>query len=241
MKMPSVLQNLLTNKLVLNIVCVLSALNIIGYLAMGKITAALFFIVLAILITQFNKNMIIVLGVPLILVNLFVAKEYSFVEGMEGNSDKSSDSSDSKAMKPEHKDALKKAIANKKDNGTVVMTPLDATDTTEPFGINKDDKTKKGKKHSIDYASTVEEAYDNLNSILGGDGIKNLTADTQNLMKQQMELAESMKGMGGVIEGLGPMMDKAKQMMEGLSDSKGGMGGDIAAMMQKMNLSGKKE
>ena len=61
MKMPSVLQNLLTNKLVLNIVCVLSALNIIGYLAMGKITAILFFIVLAILITQFNKNMIIVL------------------------------------------------------------------------------------------------------------------------------------------------------------------------------------
>jgi hypothetical protein len=65
--MPGVLQNLLTNKIVLNIVCVLSALNIIGYLAMGKITAILFFIVLAILITQFNKNMIIVLGVPLIL------------------------------------------------------------------------------------------------------------------------------------------------------------------------------
>jgi hypothetical protein len=232
--MPSVLQNLLTNKLVLNIVCVLSALNIIGYLAMGKITATLFFIVLAILITQFNKNMIIVLGVPLILVNLFVAKEYSFVEGMEGNTD----SSDSKAMKPEHKDALKKAAANKKDNGTPVMTPLDVT--AEPFGTNKDDKTKKGKKHSIDYASTVEEAYDNLNSILGGDGIKNLTADTQNLMKQQMELAESMKGMGGMIKGLEPMMNQAKAMMEGMSDSKGGMG-DIMAMAQKMGLNGKKE
>jgi len=234
--MPSVLQNLLTNKLVLNIVCVLSALNIIGYLAMGKITATLFFIVLAILITQFNKNMIIVLGVPLILVNLFVAKEYSFVEGMEGNTN----SSDSTAMKPEHKDALKKAVANKKDNGTPVMTPLDATDSTEPFGTNKDDKTKKGKKHSIDYASTVEEAYDNLSNVLGGDGIKNLTADTQNLMKQQMELAESMKGMGGMIKGLGPMMDKAKTMMEGMSDSKGGMG-DIMAMAQKMGLNGKKE
>jgi len=238
--MPSVLQNLLTNKLVLNIVCVLSALNIIGYLAMGKITAILFFIVLAILITQFNKNMIIVLGVPLILVNLFVAKEYSFVEGMEGNSDKTSASSDT-AMKPEHKAALKKAVANKKDNQTPVMTPLDATDTTEPFGTNKDDKTKKGKKHSIDYASTIEEAYDNLNSVLGGDGIKNLTDDTRNLMKQQMELAKSMEGMGGMIEGLVPMMDKAKSMMDGLSDGKGGMGGDIMAMMQKMNINGKKE
>jgi hypothetical protein len=83
MKIPHVLHNLLTNKIVLNVVCVLSALNLIGYLAMGKMTAILFFIVLAILITQFNKNMIIVLGVPLILVNLFVAKGYSFVEGME--------------------------------------------------------------------------------------------------------------------------------------------------------------
>jgi hypothetical protein len=233
MKMPSVLQNLLTNKLVLNIVCVLSALNIIGYLAMGKITAILFFIVLAILITQFNKNMIIVLGVPLILVNLFVAKEYSFIEGMEGNTGKTD-------MKPEHEKALKKAAANKKDNQAPVMGPLEATDNAEPFGTNKDDKTKKGKKHSIDYASTVEEAYDNLNSILGGDGIKNLTADTQNLMKQQMELAESMKGMGGMIKGLEPMMNQAKVMMEGMSDSKGGMG-DIMAMAQKMGLNGKKE
>lgn len=240
MKIPSVLQNLLTNKLVLNIVCVLSALNIIGYLAMGKITAILFFIVLAILITQFNKNMIIVLGVPLILVNLFVAKEYSFIEGMEGNSDTTSASSESTDMKPEHKDALKKAIANKKENQAPVTGPLDATDTAEPFGTNKDDKTKKGKKHSIDYASTVEEAYDNLNSILGGDGIKNLTADTQKLVSQQMELAESMKGMGSMIDGLGPMMNQAKSMMEGMSDSKGGMG-NIMEMMNKMSNSVKKE
>ena len=58
MKLPHVLQNLLTNKIVLNIVCVLSALNMIGYLVTNNLTAILFFIVLAILIVQFNKNMI---------------------------------------------------------------------------------------------------------------------------------------------------------------------------------------
>ena len=40
----------------------------------------------------------------------------------------------------------------------------------------------------IDYASTIEDAYDDLNKILGSDGIKRLTDDTQGLMKQQMEL-----------------------------------------------------
>jgi hypothetical protein len=44
---------------------------------------------------------------------------------------------------------------------------------------------KKGGSNRIDYASTLEEAYDNLDSILGGDGIKNLTNDTQKLMSKQ--------------------------------------------------------
>lgn len=239
MKIPSVLQNLLTNKIVLNIVCVLSALNIIGYLAMGKINAILFFIVLAILITQFNKNMIIVLGVPLILVNLLVAKEYSFVEGMETNSD-TAKTSDSKAMTSEKTDALKKiAKQDTKTSGGTVMTPLEPSqDTTEEsFEVGR--AKRRGAGPQIDYAATVEDAYDNLNSILGGDGIQKLTGDTQQLMKQQMQLAESMTAMKPMIESLGPMMDQAKTMMSGMGDNKGM--GDLLAMASKMGIGGKKE
>ena len=44
----------------------------------------LFFIVLAVLVRYFSKNMIIVLGVPLILVNLFHLNNNSYqIEGME--------------------------------------------------------------------------------------------------------------------------------------------------------------
>ena len=249
--MPSVLQNLLTNKIVLNIVCVLSALNLIGYLAMGKITAILFFIVLAILITQFNKNMIIVLGVPLILVNLFVAKGYSFVEGMEDNTTtttttSSSGNSDSTAMTPEKTGALKKVAQkaqDKKTSGGTVMTPLETTqDTTQD--TNKDSfevgrAKRRGAGPQIDYAATVEDAYDNLNSILGGEGIQKLTGDTQKLMKQQMQLAESMQAMKPMIDSLGPMMDQAKGMMSGLGDNKGM--GDLMAMAGKLGIGGKKE
>ena len=197
MKIPSVLHNLLTNKIVLNIVCVLSALNLIGYLAMGKITAILFFIVLAILITQFNKNMVIVLGVPLILVNLFVSNEYSFIEGAEtmggdsGATTSSSGSSDSTAMTPEKTDALKniaeKTSQDKKSGQGLPITPLEPT-TEESFEVGR--AKRRGAGPQIDYAATVEDAYDNLNSILGGEGIQKLTGDTQNLMKQQMQLAK---------------------------------------------------
>ena len=248
MKIPSVLQNLLTNKIVLNVVCILSALNLIGYLAMGKITAILFFIVLAILITQFNKNMIIVLGVPLILVNLFVAKGYSFVEGMETNSDtttKSSGTSDTPAMTQDQKDALKsvakQAAQDKKSGQGLPITPIDpslsqdTTNTSEPFGVNQADK-KRSSGHSIDYATTVEEAYDNLNSILGGEGIQKLTADSQKLMKQQMQLAASLKNIEPMVESLAPMMKQAQDMMNGIGGNDGM--GNIMDMAKKMGLGG---
>ena len=49
MKTPSVLKNLLTNKIVLNVVTIIAFLNMIGYLITGKITPVLFFIVLGML------------------------------------------------------------------------------------------------------------------------------------------------------------------------------------------------
>jgi len=65
---------------------------------------------------------------------------------------------------------------------------------------------KKGSR--IDYAATVEDAYADLNKILGGDGIKNLTSDTQRLMEQQTQLADAMKGMS-------PLLEQAKSMLQG--------------------------
>ncbi len=251
MKIPSVLHNLLTNKIVLNVVCVLSALNLIGYLAMGKITAILFFIVLAILITQFNKNMIIVLGVPLILVNLFVAKGYSFVEGAETmggdngttTSTSSNTNDDSTAMTPEKTGALKKVAQkaqDKKTAGGTVMTPLEPTPVTNQDSFEVGRAKRRGAGPQIDYAATVEDAYDNLNSILGGEGIQKLTGDTQKLMQQQMQLAESMQAMEPMIKSLGPMMDQAKTMMNGIGGENGGMG-DLMAMAGKLGIGGKKE
>ena len=73
----------------------------------------------------------------------------------------------------------------------------------------------------IDYAATVEDAYGDLNKILGGDGIKSLTKDTQNLMSQQLQLADAMKSMG-------PMLESAKSMLDGFDMGNLGKLGDFA-------------
>ena len=60
MKFNAVVYNFLTNKLVLNVVSFIALLNVIGYAVMGKFNNVLFFIVLAILVKYFSKNMIII-------------------------------------------------------------------------------------------------------------------------------------------------------------------------------------
>jgi hypothetical protein len=62
----------------------------------------------------------------------------------------------------------------------------------------------------IDYTSTIEGAYDNLDKILGSDGITKLTGDTQKLMEQQQKLFESMQSMA-------PMIENAKGMLDGFN------------------------
>ena len=125
------------------------------------------------------------------------------------------------------------------------MTPLDSTtDSTtdtmdESFEVGR--AKRRGAGPQIDYASTVEDAYDNLNSILGGEGIQKLTADSQKLMKQQMELAKSMKAIEPMVASLEPMMLQAQEMMKGMGGENGaGMQG-LMEMAQKMGLGGKKE
>ena len=213
MKLSHVLQKLLANKTVLNIVAGLSAFNIIGYLVLGKLTAVLFFIVLAILITHFSKNMIVVLGVPLILVNLFVVSGvFNTIEGNEVMGPK-------KEEQPKEKieEAKEKPDAEKQTEEKKIETVKDKK-TDESFEVGR--AKRRGAGNQIDYASTVEDAYDQLNSILGSDGIKSLTADTQKLMKQQMDLAKSMESVGPMIEGLGPMMKQAQDLLGGM-DGKG--------------------
>ena len=219
MNLNSTVSKILTNKWVLNIVSILAFLNVIGYMVMGNFNNVLFFIVLAGLVRYFSKNMIIILGVPLVIVNLFAMNQtYYNVEGMENK-------------KEEVKEEVEKD--NNTQEPTVEEDPVvssNVTDEKSGFEVGR----KKNASSKIDYAATIEDAYDDLNKILGSDGIKNLTEDTQRLMKQQMQLAESMKSMAPMVEKMLPMAEKAKEMMSSMDKDGNGMGG-LLDMAKKMS------
>jgi hypothetical protein len=191
--------------------------------------------------------MIIVLGTPLVIVNLFSMRN-GLMEGFKDGETASTSATDNtkddkknvddKKMDDKKKDDTKKDDTKKPadsqmmsgDNSGVVSAASVKKDSFE-VGRSKNGGSK------IDYASTIEDAYDDLNKILGSDGIKRLTSDTQGLMKQQMQLAESMEGMKPLVEGMLPLIDKMKGMMEGMDGNGEGGLDSIMEMANKLTKS----
>ena len=79
----------------------------------------------------------------------------------------------------------------------------------------------------LDYASTMEAAYDNLDKMLGGDGIKQLTSDTQKLMAQQQQLFNTMNQMA-------PMLESAQNMLQGFDFKSLG---NLSGLAQQLGVS----
>jgi hypothetical protein len=188
----------LVNPLALKVVSAIAVINFLGYLILGNTNAVIYFLLLGLIVSYFSKNMILILGVPVILVNLFAAGKKT-AEGFKGGK--------------EGADTMKKE--EDKDTDMKEEKPKVA----EKFEVGR----KKGKgSYDIDYASTVEDAYDELNKIIGSDGIQRLTKDTQGLMKQQMELTKAMKDMGPMVDKIEPMMGQLQSMMQGMKNMTGG-------------------
>jgi hypothetical protein len=221
MKVSSTVSKILTNKLVLNIVSIIALLNVIGYMMMGNLNNVVMFFILAGLVRYFSKNMIIVLGVPLVLVNLMSLKDYAYtVEGMttdkKPEAKKSEDKKESDSEEDKEKTAGVGASNDKKSD--------------EHFEVGR----PKNGGSKIDYAATIEGAYDQLNSILGSDGIKNLTGDTQRLMQQQADLAKSMESMVPMIQKIMPLASQASEMMKTMNTDGKGIEG-LMEMAKKMS------
>jgi|FLOH01.1.fsa_nt_gi hypothetical protein len=212
MKTPSSVSKLLTNRYVLYFVSLLALFNVLGYVMLGNTQIVILFLLIGFLMSRFSKNMVIVLLVPLVLVNVLtsgmVMKE-GFAEGNEGAPPveavpTTKDECDKLPDKYSWNDSDKKCVP---------------TDGFAGAGA------KKGSSR-IDMGTTLEQAYDDLNNVLGSDGIKSLTNDTQNLMKQQLHLAEAMKEMG-------PLMQQAQGMLKTLNID--GLG-DLPSLIKKFGV-----
>jgi hypothetical protein len=225
----STMGNFFTNKLVLYIISFLALFNVIGHMIIGNFNLVVVFFVISLLVRYFSKNMIVVLGVPLIFVNILSLNNNSYLEGFEG------ETKEEVTKEEVTKEEVTKEEVTKEEPKKEEVTKEEVTKEEVKKESFEERLKNKGGMHSIDYATTIEDAYDHLNSILGKDGIKNLTADTERLLSQQAQLAGSLKDMGPLIEKMGPMMEKAQEMMSNMPDTeKNGLMKNVESMLSSL-------
>jgi hypothetical protein len=125
------------------------------------------------------------------------------------------------------KTAAKNKAAATGTTTTTTTTDATTTDAEEPepeiesfspagAGFNGKKRGAIGgpaKASRIDYSTTLEQAYDNLDKMLSNDGLSNLSADTEKLMNQQQKLFSAVNKMM-------PMMESAQGMINGLDMDK---------------------
>ena len=131
---------------------------------------------------------------------------------------------------------MEKEPAKKEKQGMTKLNPAKYNENADDDDDDNDDKATKSDKRSssgnrIDYASTLEQAYDNIENIIGEEGVRGLTDQTKSLMNQQKELMNNMKDMG-------PLLKSAEGFMKQITGS-GGIGG-ITEMLKGFATPGKK-
>jgi len=242
LKMPTLpkMGKVLNDKNVLYIVFILAILNILGYLLAKNTEAIAFFLIVGFLTTYFSKNMIVVLLVAMISTSIFTSTRMSFgkigmsKEGMENKEKKSGDDSkkkddtskdekdkDDKKDNVDHKEGFEKkpTIANKSTSDKKKDSKDEVDGAEEPKKTNKSDVF-------VSQAENLENAYKNLEGMIGKDGINGLTSQTETLLKNQTQLLNNIKGMEPFIASAENLMNKLDlSSLDGIGSMLSNIGG----------------
>lgn len=193
------LKSLLRDKNVLYIVAFLAATNVLSYLMAGNYDSIVFFAVVGYLATYFSKNMIVVLLIAMLTTNLLLGTRM-IKKTVEGMTEKRKKEAAEQEEAPAHQ------FSGNSSPGRLASEQMENKQKTNG-GASDDSEDKE--KPSVDYAATLEQAYENLDSLIGQDGIKKMSEQTQRLAEKQKELMAN-------IETMGPMLQKAGSMLQSL-------------------------
>ncbi len=222
MKLPKAINN----KYVLYTVLFLAIINAVCLLQERDYDSLLLLAVIGVLMTYFTKNMIIVLVVAMSVANSNYFQDNinfglteGFQEGKGGvgksmcwkHNDEKTEWISASGKKTEGSCVKPMCWAKSKDQCGVIKKKQGFgqrnVPKSQPVNVNVDDD--ESEEERIDYAATLEGAYDNLNKMLGDKGMQGLTQETKKLVKQQKGLMESLKGMT-------PVLKSAKETLDGL-------------------------
>jgi hypothetical protein len=225
------LSSLLRSRNVLYLVLFAAVASLFNFLMNKQLDAVAFFIVIGFIVSYFSKNMIIVL-LSAILSTFFLVQIKMLGRVQEGMEDEKKDEEEEKEEKTEEENDMESETQhNARVKKTASTAPVDGTKTKKtketfaqklsPAEFHADEGDSSRHKPKVDYAATLESAYDNLDKLLSSDAIRNMSDETNRLAEKQHKL------MGNIKE-ITPIMDKASSLLSnldigGISKLMGGM------------------
>lgn len=181
------IKDIIKNKYLLYFVAIVAFILLINLIITNKFTGILLFYVTGLLAYYFTKNMTIVLGVAIIstffanVLNGMFNLQEGFKEGLEDGSGNMTNMDGSGNIA--NMDGSGN-FGNMK-NGYQNQIPLNPSELSIP---NKESLSKQ-----LGKANKIESAYDNLEKVIGSNGIKSMSGDTEKLIEKQGELLKQLK------------------------------------------------
>ena len=225
------LRSLLKSDIVLYILGFIATFQLMGYLMLNEMDSALMLLLVGFLTSYFTKNMVIIFFVAMLVANITSMRLYQ-KHVYEGLKMKAKTGKQEKKQAKEHEEDEISKESNKEDNEKCIKDCKGAkeciTNCKKPksgfqnklapskFSENEDedeDDDDEEDKPSLDYASTVETAYDNLDKILDSDALKAMSNDSQRLIEKQQKLMTNMKD-------IQPMMQEVTKFLKGFDMDK---------------------
>ena len=248
---------LLKNKYVLYVLLFLAIVNVLGYVALQDYNSLALFVAMGLLSTYFSKNMAVNLLVAMVVTSL-VAVNNKVREGFEDKKEgvqALEEEDDASDVLDKVVDTAKMAAATAKKAKKVKGKESDSTDLcadvtckgkgekcdpasgkcvsgfqnnvppSTPAAVDDDESVG----DRIDYAATMEQAYDNLQKMLGDDGMKSITQETKKLVSQQKDLMKTLNSMA-------PVLTSAKETLATMDLPNMGEMGKILNKLSSSNL-----
>ena len=187
---------LVNNKITLYIISIIALLSLIGHVIYSEISAIILFFLVGAIAYNFTKNMTIVLGSAFVVTSLanLTMNFFTYQEGMEGND--SSGNTIPKRMNVES------TATNSKNSTTRTNSTDDTNSTNDTEGLSQltpalfdNIPNKEQLQKQVGKATEMEQAYDNIEKIMGKENIQSISTDTKDLIKQQNELIKQLKTM----------------------------------------------
>ena len=189
---------LVNNKITLFFVTALAFFTLYIHITKSNFSAVLLFFLTAGLVYTFTKNMTLVLGAAFIVTTIASMSKglFGLKEGFKEGKDDDDNGKTASTKEGEGGKVVEEGKAPKEEE-----EEEEAKKPGEKFGNQKlspalfNTPSKKNVEQQLGKASEVEQAYDNLEKIMGTEKINSISTDTKDLIKQQNELIKQLKTM----------------------------------------------